>query len=412
MPELTLDTAKAVVEKAVEFEAWSWDDPSAVTDEVIADTAKTIVDTVKQAALNDSVAPAVLEILRLSGTTEMSPVTLEAYEQRFGKVESNGNGAPPAPEPVSADSPGVREPEPEPAPQEQSALQEQAADGKLEIEDIFPGYDDLKAADIKKAILDSAASGDLTEEEWARILAYEEANEDRKTIRTLQPEFKAPEPEPVPEPQPTGNTFENNTTAPSAQGSFTVSGPGVPPTTYAHDQTPGEDDVAAFYAGNSPSRAQQEGLPIPGNVDFSQHPPILPVDITTTADSELSQTATLFHSLFARAQWLQSQEEGRERAAEHLENEAHHDAYAIALAQHESAIPDDKRTAAAVENARRAAGHDADGAAAVRAYRSRKVRHGIDARELKALAAGYDKAVWRINEELGRRARLATTRPS
>jgi hypothetical protein len=65
-----------------------------------------------------------------------------------------------------------------------------------------------------------------------------------------------------------------------------------------------------------------------------------------------------------------------------------------------------------VENARRAAGHDADGATAVRSYRSRKVRHGIDARELKALAAGYDKAVWRINEELSRRARLATTRPS
>jgi hypothetical protein len=393
MPEMTLDAAKAVVDKAVEFEAWTWDDPSAVNDELIASTAKMLLDATMQAAQNDSVAPAVLEILKVSGATEaepfnMSNTTREAYEQRFGKIATNGHAPPVSAEDASAMAKASAAPttEPQAAPEPEPTAAE-------DISDIFPGYDDYKAADIKKAVLDSAAAGDLTEEEWARIKAYEEANEDRKTIRTLQPEFKQPEPEPTPEPQPT---------APSATGTFQT------------QATPTESSsgVKDFYEGGAITRAEQEKLPIPGQVDTSQHPPILPIDITTVADAELSRIATQFHSCFAFAQWLQSQEEGRERAAEHLENEAHHDAYVAALAQHESAIPDDKRTAAAVENARRAAGHDADGATAVRSYRSRKVRHGIDARELKALAAGYDKAVWRINEELSRRARLATTRPS
>jgi hypothetical protein len=377
MSEITLPTAKAVVEKAVEFEAWTWDDPSAVNDELIASTAKMLVDATVQAARNDSVAPAVLEILKVSGLIpqDASATTLQAYEQRFGKVETNGHA--PAQEPATAFT----------KPEEPAEAPSEPAPAAPDISDIFPGYDDLKAADIKKAILDSAASGDL-------IKAYEEANEDRKTIRSLEPVFKAPEPEPTPEPQPT---------APSALGDPTGA------VSFVHTEGNG---VVAFYENTEPTRAQQENLPIPGQVDTSLNPPILPIDITTVSDQELSRTATQFHSCFAFAQWLQSQEEGRERAAEHLENEAHHDAYVAALAQHESAIPDDKRTAAAVENARRAAGHDADGATAVRSYRSRKVRHGIDARELKALAAGYDKAVWRINEELSRRARLATTRPS
>jgi hypothetical protein len=398
MPEMTLDAAKAVVDKAVEFEAWTWDDPSAVNDELIASTAKMLLDATMQAAQNDSVAPAVLEILKVSGATEaepfnMSNTTREAYEQRFGKIATNGHAPPVSAEDASAMAKASAAPttEPQAAPEPEPTAAE-------DISDIFPGYDDYKAADIKKAVLDSAAAGDLTEEEWARIKAYEEANEDRKTIRTLEPEFKAPEPEPTPEP-----------VADAADATWSAT-PGAANTMLQSAEA--SDGVSAFYERTEPTRAQQERLPIPAQVDTSLNPPILPIDITTVSDQELSRTATQFHSCFAFAQWLQSQEEGRERAAEHLENEAHHDAYVAALAQHESAIPDDKRTAAAVENARRAAGHDADGATAVRSYRSRKVRHGIDARELKALAAGYDKAVWRINEELGRRARLATTRPS
>jgi hypothetical protein len=140
---------------------------------------------------------------------------------------------------------------------------------------------------------------------------------------------------------------------------------------------------------------------------------VLPIDITTTGDQELSRVATQFHSCFARAQWLQSQEEGRERAAEHLEREAERDAYVQAYELHRNEIPEEKRTQpTALEAARKAAERDAEMADPVRHYRSRKVRHGIDARELRALASGYDKAVWRVNEELDRRARLSTTKPS
>ena len=51
-------------------------------------------------------------------------------------------------------------------------------------------------------------------------------------------------------------------------------------------------------------------------------------------------------------------------------------------------------------------------AATFSGLRKEGISRGIDARELKALASGYDKAVWRIIEALERRARLATTRPS
>jgi hypothetical protein len=98
-----------------------------------------------------------------------------------------------------------------------------------------------------------------------------------------------------------------------------------------------------------------------------------------------------------------------------MEAECHRDEFARAVSMHESAIPEDKRTASAVENARRQAAHDADAASTVRLWRNRKVRHGIDARELKALATGYDRAVWRITDELARRGAVAknstATRP-
>jgi len=382
MPELQLGRAKKVIEEAIRYEAFSWDDPKDATEESIMTYAGSLLEAATTAAKNGSVAVAVLEIIKAAGDQlepfEMAPQTLEAYQQRFG---TNGHTAPvesdPAPESslTGEDSPGT--------PTEESAKAP-----ALDISDVFPGYDELKAAEIKKAILDSAASGDLTEEEWEKIKAYESATEERKTILNLQPEFKQPEPEPIPEPEPAPSEQVVDTTKP------------LPNTDV--------DDVDIFYAGTTKSRAEQEGLPIPQQVDTSQHPPVLPIDITTVSDQELSRVATQFHSCFAYAQWLQSQEEGRERAAEHLEHEAHRDAYVQAYENHKSAIPADKMTGTAIDNARKQADKDADGADAVRKYRSAKVRHGIDARELKALASGYDKAVWRINEEMDRRARLST----
>jgi hypothetical protein len=351
-----------------------------------------------------------------------SDSTREAYDEPFGEAASalastpktNGNApvehasATPPAEPSAPVGFGTPTSSQEQGSPDSSveADSTSAPASTADISDIFPGYDDLKAADVKKAILESAASGDLSEDEWLRIRDYESLNEERKSILSLEPEFKAPEPEPTPEPAlAPGATKDRIAVAASPLGSSAT-----PTRVSPHT---GGDDVHAFYEGGSPSRAQQESLPLPAEVDIAATPPVLPIDITTTGDQELSRVATQFHSCFARAQWLQSQEEGRERAAEHLEREAERDAYVQAYELHKNEIPEEKRTQpTALEAARKAAERDAEMADPVRHYRSRKVRHGIDARELRALASGYDKAVWRVNEELDRRARLSTTKPS
>jgi hypothetical protein len=381
MSELTLETAHAVVDKGIEFNAWSWDDPSAATEEAVLSTAKILTDSATQASKKGSVADAVLEILHAANIAPEHNATRQAYAQRFNE-EPAPNGTTPAPvsaEDASSMAKASATPTTEPQP---TPTQEQAEEGKLDISSIFPGYDDYKVAQVKSAIIDSALSGDISPEEWEQIKAYEEANEGRKGILELEPEFKAPEPEPAPEPE----------YAPEAAS----------PSSFNTADTPTPESMPV-------SRAQQENLPLPAPTDFGQSPPMLPIDITSTDDKELSRIATMFHSCFARAQWLLSQEEGRRDHAEHLEREAERDAYVRSYSEHQEAIPEEKKTQpTALEAARKAAERDAETAADVRRYRSAKVGHAIDARELKALAVGYDKAVWRINEELDRRARLQT----
>jgi hypothetical protein len=423
MSDLSPEVARATVDKALEYGAWKFTDENDANDpEKVAEAATKLVEVAKQASQNKSINEAVLEILHAAGAAPQSEETKQAYEAKFGPV-SNGNGHAPTTDDQTA-LPGLeREPSetasafgppaisaadassmakasaPPLTPESQSPTPSEPADSPAsaagDIEDIFPGYDDMKVADIKKAILASAASGDLTVEEWDKIRNYEAGKEERKTILSLQPEFKAPEPEPAPAMAAVVDQFTAN-----VEHSVTVSSPTL------------DDNVSAFYNGETVSRAQQAGLPIPPAPQSGQNPPTLPIDITTVSDQELSRTATAYHSLFAHTQWLQSQEEGRERAAEHLEREAHRDAYVHAFEMHKNAIPEDKRGPTAIDGARRMAEKDADHAGPVRTWRSRAVRHGIDARELKALASGFDKAVWRINEELERRARLVTTKAS
>jgi hypothetical protein len=383
MPDLTLPAAKEVVAQAIKYDAWAWDDPDSVTDELVASTAQTLVDAAAQASQNGSVADAVMEILFAAKVEPLSEPSKQAYTQRFGQEASTNGTAVASDPPAPGDGHGSQ-----PDSSDATSTESEASASAIDIESIFPGYDDLKAADIKKAILASALSGDLKPEEVEQIKAYEAANEERKSILSLEPEFKAPDPDPEPQADPS-----------------------VPSGFVSNEAT--NDDVAAFYAGEQPSRAQQENLPLPAPVDTSQNPPVLPIDITNVSPQELSRVATQFHSCFARTQWLQSQEEGRERAAEHLEREAERDAYVAAYEMHKGAIPEEKRSQpTALEAARKAAEKDAEMAETVRKYRSAKVRHAADARELRALAAGYDKAVWRINEELDRRARESTNKPS
>jgi hypothetical protein len=420
--QFTLEKARAIVDKAVEYGAWN-DLPADVLDETIMEVAETVIDSAVQADANRSVNDAVLELLFAASIEPTSEPTREAYARRFNvtlaPAASNGNAGQPAAvtDQSSHDVPGApaqasafdRAAEPPTEPQSSAfskpADSPEQATGEGDISDIFPNYDDRKVAEIRKAVLDSAASGDLSPEEWERIKAYEVAHEDRKTIRELQPEFKAPEPEPQQvtiTPAPDGSSTTVTWGAQESPVAFTATGAGAPPS---------DDDVSLeqVYAGHVPSLAQQEGLPIPHDADFSGAPN-LPIDITGITDEQLSQLGTKFHSYFARGQWLLSQEDGRVTMAEHLEREAERDAFVRAYELHKQQIPDEKRSQpTALEAARKQAEKDAELADPVRTWRNRRVNHSVQARELKALCTVWDKAVWRVDKELDRRARLATT---
>lgn len=393
----TLEEAKAITDKGIEFGVHAWDDPDNDPGNaaLVMERAEEIVGLVVKLSAGGSVNDALLEMLHVAGIEPQSDATREAYVRKFGQqpetAPSNGHG-----EQTLREQQAVVDAAQGATAFGQPATAEEAPQPEMpSIEDVFPGYDDQKVADIKKAILESAASGDLSPEEWARIRAYEAAHEERKTILSLEPVFKAPDPEPSP---PGDSRDTGHTESPGDD--------------FARDGRGEEAGVEDLYGGRSQTLAQQERLPIPPAAD-ADRPPVLPIDITAVSDQELSQIATAFHSLFARAQWLISQEEGRERAAEHLEREAERDAYVAAYELHKSAIPEEKRSQpTALEAARKQAEHDAEMSQAVRTWRSRRVRHGIEARELKALSSGYDKSVWRINEELQRRARLQVTRPA
>src|SRR3954470_21896325 len=66
MPELSLPVAKGVIDKAIQYEAFWWDDPADATDEATMTHAQRMVDIVTQASQNNSVSDAVLEILHVA----------------------------------------------------------------------------------------------------------------------------------------------------------------------------------------------------------------------------------------------------------------------------------------------------------------------------------------------------------
>jgi hypothetical protein len=401
MSDRTLEESKAIVEKAIEYHAWSWSDKeNADNDAEIVKAADQLVDLAYQASTNNSIAEAVLEVLKVAQIAPVSEITREAYAKRFGQAPAASNGHAPDAQtsafgqtttsPPSAPNATQDASSPEPAT---PVSVESSAAGEDSIEDIFPGYDDTKVKDIKELILASAASGDLSPEEWERVKAYEAKREERKTVLSLEPEFKAPAPE--------------QASSLGGEGAFGPSGD-------SHDtgrtESSGDLDVPLeqVYAGEAPTRAQQEGLPIPHDADFSGAPN-LPLDITGISDEQLSRLGMQFHSYFARGHWLLSQEEGRAALAEHLEREAEHDAYVHAYSLHREQIPEEKRTQpTALEAARKQAEKDAEVAEAVRTWRSRRVNHSVQVRELKALCLGWDKAVWRVDKELDRRGRSLT----
>jgi hypothetical protein len=412
MPELSLETAKAIVVKAVEYGGLDKSELENATDETYLARSKEVLEIVEQADLSGSINESVLEVLHAAGIAPQSEQTTAAYNQRFGSTAASNGSTQTSPAPSEAQGPDSREQaSPGPVGSEADSLpvsdepaREAAPAEEIDISSIFPGYDDQKVADIKKAILFSCADGSMTAEEWEQIKAYEAAHEERKTILSLKPEFKAPEPEPVPDPAPvTTGAFAQPTTSTTSVSQFTLAGgeggAGTPL------QSDNGDSITAFYNGETISRAHQEGLPIPPQT--TDEGVVMPIDITGIPDPQLSELATRFHSSFARTEWLLSQETNRATAAEHIEHESHRDAYIRAYEMHKSAIPEEKRGPTALDAARKLAEKDADDAAKVREFRSKKIRHQMDANELKALARVYDRSVWRITDELQRRGMVA-----
>jgi hypothetical protein len=407
MPELSLEIAKAIVVKAVEYGGLDKSELENATDETYLARSKEVLEIVEQADLSGSINESVLEVLHAAGIAPQSEQTTAAYNQRFGVTAASNGSTQTLPAPSEAQGPDSREqvsPGPVGSPE---PAREAAPAEEIDISSIFPGYDDQKVADIKKAILFSCADGSMTAEEWEQIKAYEAAHEERKTILSLKPEFNAPEPEPTPEPAPaTTGAFAQPTTSndtviirPMGVLAGGEGGAGTPP------QSDNGDSITAFYNGETISRAQQEGLPIPPQT--TGEGVVMPIDITGITDQQLSELATRFHSSFARTEWLLSQETNRATAAEHIEHESHRDAYIRAYEMHKSAIPEEKRGPTALDAARKLAEKDADDAAKVREFRSKKIRHQMDANELKALARVYDRSVWRITDELQRRGMVA-----
>jgi hypothetical protein len=435
----TLELAKEIVDVATQHHVSTWDNPDAVTDQAILKRADELVEACLQATAGRTVSQAVLEILHAAHVEPLSGPSREAYVQHFGEpaatngqthdpakldavVEAAQGGAsafatttspPSAPseaqgsivqEQASSDPVGSPEPAKEAAP---AAGEDQIKPvSNYSIEDIFPGYDDQTVKDIVELVLVSAKSKDLSREEWTRIKSYEATHEKRPEILSLEPEFE--EAEPPHDIVTNESTGEQMTVSAVSTFGSTVAGDSRDT---GHTASPGDDDVSleAVYAGEVQTRAQQEGLPIPHDADFSGAPN-LPLDITGINDEQLTRLGTQFHSYFARGQWLLSQEEGRATLAEHLEREAEHDAYVRAYALHKEQIPEEKRTQpTALEAARKQAEKDAEVAESVRTWRNRRVNHSVQAREIKALCLGFDKAVWRVDKELDMRMRAATT---
>lgn len=274
-----------------------------------------------------------------------------------------------------------------PAPSDDSspaASQPAATDGSgeasnVDINSIVPKYDDRKVVDLKKVIMDAAASGDLTEQEWEQIKAYESATEERKSILSLEPVFKKPEPAASAAPLDTSPTAGYASQA------------GL---------------QAAYDSGAlGTDRITQENIPIPGQ--YSGDEPVLPVDITQISPQDLSRLSMRFYSLKARLVWLASQEAGRRDVADHLARESWADAFKSSFEKLKGAI--EKETAAAIDNARSEAKHTADVDETVRKWRNRSTRHAAETRSLDALVANHEDASVRLSREQTRREKLASS---
>lgn len=398
---LTAEAAADLMKVAVECGAWTQAIPA--DQSTMVKTADTIMGHALTAYANETRTEPILNLLfagKVQPTATLdyadvyvshgvqpppqpgAPVATTAVPNAFQQVAQAGPtpvAAAPAPAPTPVAAPVAFQPVAA-APSAVVQTLEQAG-AQIEIESIFPGYDDYKVKDILAAIDKAAADGDLSPAEWEQIKAYEQANDQRPAIIGHQPAFKAPEPVTVVADFTT--VASQIVQAPDA-GGYSI-------------ETAYDSNQLGFQ------RALQESLPEPPQ--WQGGVPVLPVDITQVSPEEVTRLAMQFNSLLARTTWILSQEEGRAKATAHLESDYHRVAYTNALEHGKGAM--EKVTASALTELRQQATAVADADLTVKKWRDLKVQHQIEAGDLKARIAGYDSTIDRLSREQTRREKIA-----
>lgn len=401
MSDMSLQMAREIITQASKYDAWEGD-PAQVTDDQAVKDAKELVQLSTNAYNGAVRSDAVMEILF---ACKIQPPADEPrkYDEVYAR---HPDAAPPAAQqPAEQETTAAPPTNPLAAAAQASgnagldAFDKQAKQinnagaqteeerqktgdpGFIDINSIVPGYDDAPKKKLEEAIMSAAASGDLNEDEWEKIKAYEAVNEERKSILSLEPQFKKPEPPP-----------SAPASAPASADTSNYGDPAALAAAY-QDGTVGTD------------RVTQQALPVPKKYEGEE--PLLPIDITEESDKDLSRLTMRFHALEAHTIWLASQEEGRRDVCAGLSSDAWDDAFGREFARLKEGL--DKETASAIENVRSEAKHSANSDESVRTWKTRERRHAAEARSLKALAEGYEKAAARLSREQTRREKLTGT---
>lgn len=326
---MTVDTAVAIIGVAKNFGAYEGDVPG--EDAQKLSDGKELTELAKTGFDGGARSEAILEILKVAG------------------VDTDGEGA--APEPAS----GASDDPPSGA----------TPSGDFDIDEVIPGYDDMKVKEIVEAM------GKITDEAtFNAVKAYEEENEERKKIRSL--EFTPPAPPAAAAAPPSGSGDHSDYGDSAALEAAYSAG------------TVGQDTVSA------------KQLPEPGAGDLE-----IKVEIDTLSDSELARLQTRYHNADVRALMLLGVQEGLKDAAKRLGDDAYSAAYPRLLEEEKSNL--DKQTASGVDGASSRAKHRADGDDSVKAWRNREARHGAEIRVIKAYQTAYEKGVARLSREQTRR---------
>lgn len=307
---------------------------------------------------------------------------------------------PPAPTPEPA-------PAPTPAPAPEQSAPAQVDPSQYESVEPWPGYNKAKIGDIVERIESVLLNqGETAKPLLAHVWAYEKANKERTRLITKlteiaqngvqsAPPSQAPaEPTPAPAPAPTP--------APQAQdeGQDVVAQPPfadqpaapapapAPVPTQAPDSVAGIADPVANGATERATAMIAGQLPVPP--DWQGEFPSPSNDFTTLTDIEVAKYQSQFNALHSRAIFVLAQAEGHVADAK-VEAERLIRQY-IAGKEWAAKATDTSKEAEATQNVPEVAA-------------ARKVQHewAQVARQVSALATGYEKTAERLSREQTRR---------